>query len=104
MLYFAIIIILLIINCFNSTLSHDCCDNDEIYMYINFNRFDEYYRYKYSDLEGKYIKQGMFNERPYYRKTCTLKDTSRRYYFIYYQKRTSDFYHEGNLITHVLVL
>ena len=73
-------------------------------MYINFNRFDEYYRYKYSDLEGKYIKQGMFNERPYYRKTCTLKNTSRRYYLIYYQKRTSDFYHEGNLITHVLVL
>ena len=76
-------------------------------MSINFNRFNEYYyRYKYSDLEGKYIKQGMFNERPYYRKTCTLKGTSpsRRYYYIYYQKRTDEFFHEGKLITHVLAL
>ena len=46
---------------------------------------------KYSDLIGKYIKQGMFNERPYYRKTCTLKGTSitRTYYLIYYQKGTA---------------
>ena len=71
-------------------------------MSMNFNRFNEYYRYKYSDLEGKYIKQGMFNERPYYRKTCTLKRTSpfRRYYFIYYQKRTDEFFHEGKLISY----
>ena len=62
-------------------------------MYINFNRFNEYYRCKNSDLEGKYIKQGMFNQRPYYRKIFTLKDASRRYYFIYYQKRTAEFFH-----------
>ena len=88
----------------NSTFSLDCCD--EIYLSAVQRWSDR--QFKYSDLSGKYIKQqDMFNEHPYYRKTCTsksLKGTSitRMYYLIYYRKGTA--IEKGKLIIDLVKL